>query len=256
MKSYYQISNTNLIEELTIFFKSKKYELDINSIIFFFKNYFQKDNKEWNDKLPPLNYADRWENNYQNIKEDLNRLKENKIYDYKNIGNHNKLFTCLYDEKEAIDFLFSKTSNDILKLKNKIQPNDRSINIKDIINTEKCVFVINKMKEIEDNFKIFEYIQSLGEEIITQFENYSKIYSSVIELDSNDDNSDNSYDKVVNIIRKATFIILQDSEYLLYYNENNEKVRKDKNIMGELIHIKNQIHIINETENNEDDIIK
>ena len=117
--------------------------------------------------MPPLNYADRWENNYQNIKEDLNRLKENKIYDYKNIGNYNKLFTCLYDEKEAIDFLFSKTSDDILKLKNKIQPNDRSINIKDIINTEKCVFVINKMKEIEDNFKIFEYIQSLGEEIIT-----------------------------------------------------------------------------------------
>ena len=160
LKDFYQISNTNLIEELTIFFKSKKYELDINSIIFFFKNYFQKDNKEWNDKLPPKNYVDRWESDYKNIKEDLNRLKENKIYDYQTTRNYNKLFTCLYNEKEAIDFLFSKTSEEILKLKNKIQPNDRSINIKDIINTEKCVFVINKMKEIEDNFKIFNYIQS------------------------------------------------------------------------------------------------
>ena len=68
MKDFYQISNTNLIEELTIFFKSKKYELDINSIIFFFKNYFQKDNKEWNDKLPPKNYVDRWESDKRNVK--------------------------------------------------------------------------------------------------------------------------------------------------------------------------------------------
>jgi len=256
LKDFYQINNTNLFEELTIFFKSKKYELDINSIIFFFKNYFQKDNKEWNDKLPPRNYVDRWESDYKNIKEDLNRLKENKIYDYQAIKNYNKLFTCLYNEKEAIDFLISKTSEEILKLKNKIQPNDRTINIKDIIDTEKCVFVMTKMKEIEDNFKILEYIQSLGEETISQFEKYSKIYSSVIELDSNDENSDNAYNKVVNIIRNATFIILQDSEYLLYYNENNERVRKDENIMEELIHLKNQIHIKNETENNEDDIIK
>ena len=86
--------------------------------------------------------------------------------------------------------------------------------------------------------------------------NIQKIYSSVIELDSNDENSDNVYNKVVNIIRNATFIILQDSEYLLYYNESNERVRKDENIMEELIHIKNQIHIKNESENNEDDIIK
>jgi len=28
------------------------------------------------------------------------------MYDYKEIGNYNKLFTCLYEKKEAIDFLF------------------------------------------------------------------------------------------------------------------------------------------------------
>ena len=33
----------------------KKYELDINSIIFFFEN-FEKDNNNWNEKLPPRNY--------------------------------------------------------------------------------------------------------------------------------------------------------------------------------------------------------
>ena len=255
LKDYYKIDNTNLIDELTILFKSKKYELDINSIIFFFENYFQKDNKDWIEKLPPINYKKKWEEDFNNIKKDLNRLKENGIYDYKNIGNYNKLFTCLYDKKEAIDFLILKSkSEDILKLKDKIQPTDRTISIKDIIDTEKCVFAITKMKNIADNFKIFNYIKTLDEKTISQFENYSKIYSSVIELDTNDDFSDNVYDKVVNIITDATFNILQDTENFLYYNE---KESKNENVtMEELIHIKNQIHIKNEKENNDDDTIK
>ena len=47
------------MDELTILFKSKKYELDINSIIFFFEN-FEKDNKDWNEKLPPKDYQKIW----------------------------------------------------------------------------------------------------------------------------------------------------------------------------------------------------
>ena len=257
LKDYYKIDKTNLIDELTILFKSKKYELDINSIIFFFENYFQKDNKDWNDKMPPPNYIDKWEKDFQNIKNDLNRLKENKIYDYQNIGNYNKLFTCLYEKKEAIDFLFKKTKKEILKLKDNIQPTDRTINIKDINDTEKCVFVISKMKSIKDNFKIFEYIQGLEPSTISQFENYSKIYSSVIELDSNDDNSEESvYSQVVKYVRNATLNILQDTESMLYYDEKNEMKRMDKNIMEEFIHLKNQIHIKSEKESSEDETMK
>ena len=73
------MENKQLISELTILFKSKKYELDINSIIFFFENYFQKDNKDWIEKLPPINYKKKWEEDFNNIKKDLNRLKENGI---------------------------------------------------------------------------------------------------------------------------------------------------------------------------------
>jgi len=251
-KDYYNISNTNLIDELTILFKSKKYELDINSIIFFFENYFQKDNQDWNDKLPPRSFKDNWEEDFKNIKKDLNKLKEYEIYDYKNIGNYNKIFTCLYNKKEAIDFLFSKTSYEILKLKERIQPTDRTINIKDITDTEKCLSRMKNLKKTEDNFKIFDIIKKFDEKTISQFENYSKIYSSIIELDTNDDFSDNVYYKVVNIITDATFNILQDTENFLYYNEKEEK--HDKITMEELIHIKNQIHIRNE--NCEDDLIK
>ena len=225
---YCEINNTDLINELTIFFKSKKYELDINSIIFFFENYFEKDNKDWNDKLPPIDYKNKWEENFQNIKEDLNKLRENGIYDYKNIGKYNKLFTCLYNKKEAKDFLFSKTSDEIHKLKNKIDPIKGTIYIKDIIDLEKCIFSINEMRKLKNNFKIFEYIKRLDEKTISQFENYSKIYSSIIELDYTDnDISDNVYNKVVNIIRDATLNILQDTENIIYKNKNNEEIRKE-----------------------------
>ena len=248
---YCEISNTNLIDELTILFKSKKYELDINSIKFFFENYFEKDNKDWNDRLPSIDYKNKWEENFQNIKEDLNKLRENGIYDYKNIGKYNKLFTCLYNKKEAIDFLFSKTSDEIHKLIDKINPNNRTINIKDIIDIERCIFAITEMRALKNNFKIFEYIKRLDDKTISQFENYSRIYSPIIKLDYRDDDiSYNVYDKVVNIIREATFNILQDTENIIYINKNNEEIRKEGKIMEELIQIKNKI------ENNEDNEIK
>ena len=251
-KSYYKINNNNLISELEILFKSKKYELDINSIIFFFEYKFEPD--EWNKKLLPKDYVYNWEKSFQNIKDDLKKLKTNNIYDYKEFMNYNEFFRCLYEKKEAIDFLFSKNSEDILKLKDKIQPTDRTINIKDIIDTENCVSIIAKLKKIEGNSEKFEFITRLEPKTISQFENYAKIYSSVIELDTDEDFSDNIYDTVIMIISEATFNILQDNENFLYYNE--KKKEYEKITMEELIHLKNQIHLKNEIGNNEDDIIK
>ena len=113
--------------------------------------------------------------------------------------------------------MFNRTSDDILKLKDKIQPTDTTINIKDLLDTENCVNIINQLKEIKTNKKKFEFITTLSNKIINQFENYSKIYSSVIELYTDDDEfSDNIYLNVVKIIEDATFNILQDNENFLY----------------------------------------
>ena len=245
---FYELSNSNLIKKLDIFFNSKKYELDIKSIIFFFNCHFQKD--DWNEKLLQNDFEKGWEKDFKNIQNDLDKLNTNQIYDYTNIKYYNKLFTCLYEEEEAIDFLFNRTSDDILKLKDKIQPTDTTINIKDLLDTENCVNIINQLKEIKANKKKFDFITTLSNKIINQFENYSKIYSSVIELYTDDDEfSDNIYLNVVKIIEDATFNILQDNEKFLY--------NKDKDIsMKDLIHLKNQIHLRNDAGNNEDDIIK
>ena len=103
------------------------------------------------------------------------------------------------------------------------------------------------MKEIKDNFKIFEYIKHLDDKTIRQFENYSKIYSLIIELDLNEDFEENVFDKVINIIEDATFNILQDEGNFLYYNIKTKKVENVK--MEELINLKNQIDINNEDQN-------
>jgi len=79
---------------------------------------------------------------------------------------------------------------------------------------------------------------------IKQFENYSKIYESVIELDRNDEDSDNIYTKVYNIIKSATFTICQDDEKFLFHE--NDKINSTN--LEKLIHLKNRIHIKNEKE--------
>ena len=71
LKNHYNITNTNLISELEILFKSKKYELDINSIIYFFEYKFEQD--DWNKKLLPKSYVINWEKSFQNIKDDLKK---------------------------------------------------------------------------------------------------------------------------------------------------------------------------------------
>jgi len=253
-KKYYEITDQKLIDQLTILFKSEKYALDIKSIIFFFENYFEKDNDEWNKSFPSVGFEKEWEEDFQKINEDLEKLKVNHMYNYKEKGNYNKFFTCLYEKKEAIDFLFSHNKDEILKLKDRIQPTDRTIDIKDIKDSANCVSIITKMKEQKDNFSIFRnIIKHLDDEEISQFVNYSKIFSSIIELDTNDDFSDNVYDRVVNIMTKATIIISQDTETFNYHDKEKSEVNDPKKDMENLIKIKNQIHIKKEKKNKEDE---
>ena len=252
LKNYFRINSEDLINDLTILFKIKKYEMDINSIIFFF-DFFQKDNEAWNKKLNKKKFEnlfrkkenvkedsqenelkDPKENDFETIKKYLKELKENEIYNYDNIQNYNKLFTCLYDKKEAIDFLFSKINQNISYLYNRIQPTDRTISLADIKNTEDCISAFSKMKKEEDNFRIHTYIKNMKETDISKFENYSRIYSSIIELDIFYDDSENLYDEVKDRIKDKTFNIYQDE------NDFN---------LEDLIHLKNKIHIKNENAN-------
>ena len=172
------------------------------------------------------------------------------VYDYRNKQNYNEIFICLYEKKEAIDFLFNKTNQDLSYLKDLIQPYDQTITIKDINVTQKCIYEIQKMKKIKDNNKIFNYIQSMDQNTIEQFVNYSKIYKFIINLEINSLNTENIYDKIYKIIENASFNIFHDSEQFIYSNE------KKSITIDELIDMKNRIFIPKQNETIEDDNIK
>ena len=247
LKKLYIINDDNMIDEITILFNTKKYDLEIKSIIFFFE-YFQKDEK-WEKKLSK-GYKNLSQESPQEIKKRLNELKKNEneneieIYNYRGKNNYyTKLFTCLYNKKEAIDFIFEKIKQNINidYLEEKIQPTNRTINIEDVIATERCVFHMNKMNDQDNNFDRLKYIKSLPPEEINHFEKYSQIYTYIIELDRIDDTSDNIYEQVIKIIKiDFSLKIDQDSEEFSYYLKDQSD---PENItMEELIHLKNKIH--------------
>ena len=161
---------------------SKKYEMDLKSIIFFFEH-FQKDNEKWN-KIMPDKYKYLSEMEPEDIKKILDELQKTGIYDYKIESNYSKLFISLYNKNEAIDYLLYESEiNNIPYLYNKLNPAKEIVSKKNIQDTEECVKIFSIFKKLSDNFKIFNFIKSLNEEQIMRFINYSKIYKSIIKLD-------------------------------------------------------------------------
>ena len=115
-----------------------------------------------------------------------------------------------------------------------MQLTNRTINKKDIKNAEDCILIFSKMIKMKDNFRIYSYIKNMEETEISKFIDYSRIYSSIIDLDIFYDNSKNLYDEIKDIIKDKVFNIYQDED--------------DFNL-EDLIHLKNKIHIKNENSN-------
>ena len=116
----------------------------------------------------------------------------------------------------------SKIDSNIDNLKDRIDPTNRRITIKNIEDTIEC---LNQFKEFIklNNLQILEYIEKLDEDTIDKFISYSKIYPSIIELDRNDDIfSLNTFKAVDKIITNASLIFKQDNEDF-YYKDKDEK---------------------------------
>jgi len=152
----------------------------------------------------------------------LKELKEGGIYDYEEFKIYNKLYICLYKKEEAIGFLFKKTKEEIEKSKDRIEPTDSTINIRVLMDTIKCIDNINEMKQLKDNLKILNYIKIMKKDTVDRFENYSKIYWSVIDLERNKDTPGNLFETVNNIIKDATIEISQDTEKFLIKDEEKK----------------------------------
>jgi len=181
----------------------------------------------------------------EELKTNLEKLKGEGIYDHQKKNNYSKLFTSLYEKKEAIVFLNKKIDQDIEKFKKelseRIDPNSPTLTVQKIEDTGKCIEVFKNFKEKQGNKGIFEYIKTLSPEQIDAFESYSKVFSSIIELDRNENSAFNIFDQVDKIIKNAKFLFLQENEIFSYGEDN-------KINMEELIHLKNKISYKKEKE--------
>ena len=124
--------------------------------------------------------------NLKDLKRTLKVLKDDNIFDYQSNNTFYRVFISFYEKKEALDFLISKINNDtdkfINNLKDKLDPTNRSISIKDIEDMVDCLKQLKNLISLE-NSKIIYYLKDLDEEKIKKFENYSKKYPFIIELD-------------------------------------------------------------------------
>lgn len=152
-KEYFKIGeNKELLENIIILFNSKKYELDLKSLVFFFDNF--PEDKKWNKKL--LNkYEKLSDMNLRDMKNYLEELKREGIYDYQAKNNYSKLFISLYEKKEAFDFLHSKIDKGITELYNMIDPNNPVLTIKNLDDTKKCIEGSNSPKFRKKNSNYF-----------------------------------------------------------------------------------------------------
>ena len=175
MKDYFDIKDKSIIEDLIILIKSKKYEIIVKSIKYFFDNYT-------NEKLKMPENLNLSQMELKELKKVLNELKQNNIFDYENNSHYYKVFTSLYEKAEAINFLKKYTNANEKDLSNKLRNNLEIISIKDINDTIECLTHFKKF-ENKNASEIINNIKLLSEEQIAQFENYSKKFSYIIKLD-------------------------------------------------------------------------
>ena len=236
MEDYFDIKNEENQKDLSIIIKSKKYEMVVKSIKFFFENFSNK-------KLILPSNIELSEMNLKDLKRTLTNLKNDNIYDYESNSPFYKVFTSLNEKKEAIDFLLEKIDNNIDNLKDKLDPSIKSISIKDIEDAIECLKIFKELINLNGT-EIIEYIKDLEPETIEKFVSYSKHYPSIIELDRK--NEKDIFEEVYKIVEDASLIFRLDNEYFCYRIDNKPIQKK----INELIDLKNKINILNENKQN------
>ena len=235
MVNYFDIKDVKTKKDLSIIIKSKKYEIVVKSIKFFFENFS-------NEKLTLPENIELSQMKLFDLKRTLKKLKDDNIYDYESDYSFYQIFTSFNEKKEAIDFLKDKTKTNIDYLKYKLDPTNKSISMKDI---DDAIICLNTFKDLinRHNSEIINYLKYLDEEKIKKFVNYSKIYPSIIELDRK--NEKNIFEEVYTMIENASLIFKMDDEYF-YYKIEDKKIQKN---IEELIELKNKINIEPENKN-------
>jgi hypothetical protein len=188
MIEYFKIKDSKVIKDLKMIINSKKYEMIVKSIKYLFDIFFEKFSKK--NLIWPKNIT-LSEMDLKTLETTLKELKREEIYNYEQNSPYNRVFTSIYEKREAIDFLIDKIKLNVedlrIILKDKLDPTNRSISVKDIDDTIECLIQFKDFVKF-DAKEILKCIKLLDEEKIKTFESFSKKFGSIIELYNKNEN--------------------------------------------------------------------
>jgi len=226
-------------------------EGDITSMIFFCDNFKLNDNdRNKNEIKNKPDLEDLLREVYTNIKsnnskkENLNKLKNENIYNCEKKGIDIEFFNLFNNQKEAIDFLLTKTHENLEIIKDKIISIDNAVKASDIVEVDDCIdFFNNILRNCKDNYELFEKIKKIEKNLLDKFKNFIRIFPSLVELDNNSDNSYILYIQANKYFREAKYYISLNYEEKYSYIEKNEEKQVE---LDEIKSIKRKINISNE----------
>ena len=239
MIDYFNIKKKSVINDLTILINSKKYEMIVKSIKYFFDNFSDKKK----ELILPKN-INLSEMNLKTLRNTLNDLKKAEIFDYETNSPYYRVFISVYEKKEALDFLKRNIkSNDkefkelSKKLQYKLDPTNRSISIEDIKDTIECLKIFSSLINL-DAKEIINCIKLLTEEQIKTFESFSKKFWSIIELENK--NEEELFKEVYDIIQDGSLLFNLDNEDFIYKKDGKFIKIESIEVLGKF---KNRINI-------------
>ena len=258
------------------------YIKEIKNILFFLEKIKAKET-DFSDKLKEiikkLKLLNDEKNKYKIIKESLNYLKDNNIYNYVDENENLNIFRYFYDNELAIIFLLNKDSENGKHLNERLNPFETTLTGADILSFEYCLEFIQKLKINESSDKdIFFKIKNNIEEdntILKHFENYSNNFRSLYELDQNFDEKNSVFLKVEENINSGVYYfyknydeykrngILEENGYDYLYNikckisvksnekdekliEKNKKLKYFENVVNKISNIKYYVNNLRE----------
>ena len=224
-------------------------EEDIKSIIYFCENFKLNNNNNNKEAELEVVLKKKYNDIKNNIskKENLNCLKEMGVYDCEKKGMDIEFFNLFNNQNEAINFLLSKSHDNLDIIKDKLINIDNAVKSNDIDEVDNCIdFFNNVLLNCKNKLDLIGKIKAINENLMNNFKKFIKIFPYLVELDNNSDNSYNLYIKAKKYFSSASYYICLNSEEYCYL-DSEKKEEKSINLDA-IKSIKHKINIPNEVE--------
>ena len=147
-----------------------------------------------------------------------------------------------------IDFLLTKSHENLEIIKDKLISIDNAVKASDIEEVDNCIDIFNNdLRNSKNKYDLFEKIKKINETSFGNFNKFINIFPSLVELDNNSDNSYNLYIQANKYFINAKYYISLNYEEYSYIDTDHEKEEKTIDL-DKIKSIKHKINIPNEVE--------